>query len=72
MLNVAFKTEVSFKDRLMTSRPWPNGAKLSDMAVNANKMTEKWVPSLAALTPGAGCYLSEVGYDSPIHSAECY
>jgi len=53
----------------MTRRPWSNGAKLSDMAVNAKKMTEKWVPSLAALTPGAGCYLSEVGSDSPIFDA---
>ena len=53
----------------MIRRPWPNGAKLSDMAVNARQMTEKWVPALAAVTPGAGCYLSEVMLQS-FHMSE--
>ena len=30
------------------------------MEILANKMTNEWVPTLAALAPEAGCYMSEV------------
>ena len=33
-----------------------------------NKITNEWVPQLAALTPGGGCYLNEVR-TSPNHDS---
>lgn len=30
------------------------------MAISAKRMTEEWVPKLAAVAPNSGCYMSEV------------
>ena len=52
---------MSIPDR-MFSRPWPNGASLPAMDILAKKMTDEWVPTLTALAPDSGCYMSEVKF----------
>jgi len=37
------------------------------MKVAADKMTNEWVPALAALAPESGCYMNEVSYHFYLH-----
>ena len=45
-------------DRIL--RAWNFTAPTSDMVAQQEKMTNVYVPALEAITPGSGCYLSEV------------
>lgn len=39
---------------------WPEHANLGKMKQLADQMTQKWVPTLEALTSDPGCYMNEV------------
>lgn len=45
--------------------PWSFTAPLSDMVALQRRMTEVYIPTLAALTPGGGCYLNEGDFLEP-------
>ncbi|MCJ1270926.1 hypothetical protein MMC22_010823 [Lobaria immixta] len=45
--------------------PWSFTTPLSDMFALQRRMTEVYIPTLAALTPGGGCYLNEGDFLEP-------
>ncbi|KAF2636139.1 isoamyl alcohol oxidase [Massarina eburnea CBS 473.64] len=47
------------------SSPWPETARLSDMAALAERMTNEWVPALSSLSPKAGAYMNEADPQQP-------
>nr|ANM86569.1 putative FAD oxidase [Cladonia uncialis subsp. uncialis]AUW31352.1 putative isoamyl alcohol oxidase [Cladonia uncialis subsp. uncialis] len=66
--NVYNSAHPSWRDAALVvilTTPWPNGAIISDMENLATQMTNKWVPSLTALAPESGCYMSEADPHQP-------
>lgn len=45
--------------------PWNFTAPLSAMVERQHRMTDVYIPTLAALTPGGGCYLNEGDFRQP-------
>lgn len=50
---------------VVVTTEWNSTAPLSAMVALQRRMTEVYVPALAALTPGSGCYLSEADFLQP-------
>lgn len=50
---------------VVVTTPWSFTAPLSDMVALQRRMTEVYIPTLAALTPGGGCYLNEGDFLEP-------
>ncbi|RAH43074.1 FAD-dependent oxidoreductase [Aspergillus brunneoviolaceus CBS 621.78] len=50
---------------VILSTSWPDHANLGKMKQLADQMTQKWVPTLEALTSDPGCYMNEADPQQP-------